>query len=123
MESKSINLKILIKSLPIYLRGVGLYVVGLWNSKSCQDKKFSISRRLVFFFFSHVNFKTITAFTPVFIKIYIRNIGSALPNVCPAEVLFSSNSLFGKKKKMTRFPLVGVIFVLLKCVFGLACRA
>lgn len=36
-------------------------------------------------FVSHVNFEAIAAFTPVFIKVYIRNTGSALPNVCPAK--------------------------------------
>lgn len=70
---------------------------------------------------SHVNFEAIMAFIPVLIKVYIRNIGSALPNVCPAKELFSNNSLFGKKT--IGFPLVGVISVLLECVCGLACHA
>jgi len=69
---------------------------------------------------SHVNFEAITAFTPVFVKVYMRNIGLALPNVCSTTGLFFNNSLFGKKT--IRLPLVGVISVLLKCVFGLACH-
>lgn len=73
---------------------------------------------------SRVNFEAITAFFPVFLQVYIRNIRSALPNVCPAKELFSDNSLLSqKKKKIVHFPLVGVISVLLKCGFGLACHA